>query len=78
MWFKCEDRLPPKDGIYMTAEKIGKHVIYRIIPFKKDLGDMGIDLAKYKGVSGFCDSDPEYGSFIVEPEAWKYIERYRG
>lgn len=77
MWIKCKDRLPPKDGIYMTAEKYGEHIVYRIVPYVRDLG-RGRYMPGYEGKSGFYDSDPEYGSFVIKPEAWKYIEKYRG
>ena len=76
MWNKCTDRLPTKDGIYLTVEMFNGHNIYRIAAYRKNLGNVfGLD--EYSGKSGFYDSDPEWGSFVIEPEAWKWIERYR-
>lgn len=78
MWFKCEDRLPPKDGIYMTVEQGFMHShLYRIATYKKNLGKV-IGLEEHRGESGFYDSDSEWGSFVVKPLAWHYIERYEG
>lgn len=76
MWFKCKDKLPNKDGTYLTVEKFGGHNIYRIAGFRKNLGTLGY-MPEYDGQCGFYDSDPEWGSFVIKPEAWKYIEEYK-
>ena len=76
VWNKCTDRMPTKNGIYLTVERFNGHNIYRIAAYRKNLGNVfGLD--EYSGKSGFYDSDPEWGSFVIEPEAWKWIERYR-
>ena len=78
MWFKCKDKQPHKDGVYLTVEHGFMHSeIYRVARFRKNLGTV-IGLEEYHGKSGFYDSDSEWGAFIIKPEAWKYIEKYRG
>lgn len=77
MWNKCTNRMPNKDGTYLIVQKFNGHNIYRVAIYKKDLGNV-IGLEEYRGKNGFYDSDSEWGSFVVEPDAWKYIEKYRG
>ena len=78
MWIKCKDKLPPKDGIYMKVERgFMNSYIYRIATFRKNLEKV-VGLEEYKNESGFYDSDSEWGAFVIKPEAWKYIEKYRG
>ena len=67
--------MPTKDGTYLTVQMFGNHIIYRIAEYRKNLGNV-IGLEEYRGKNGFYDSDPEWGSFVIEPEAWKWIERY--
>ena len=78
MWIKCKDGLPNKNGTYMTAEcGFMGHTIYRIAQFNKNLGSV-FGLEEHEGKSGFYDYDSEWGNCFIEPEAWKYIEKYRG
>lgn len=78
MWFKCKDRLPKKNGTYMTAERgFMNNTIYRVARFNKNLGGV-FGLEEHEGKSGFYDYDSEWGNCFIEPEAWKYIEKYRG
>lgn len=76
MWIKCSKKLPNDNGLYLTVQKFGHHNIYRIARYMKNLGDV-IGLEEFDGVSGFYDSDPEWGSFVIEPEAWAEIEKYK-
>ena len=77
MWNKCTNRMPTKDGIYLTVERLYGRNIYRITTYRKNLGSVfGLD--EYDGKNGFYDSDSEWGSFVIEPDAWKWIERYKG
>lgn len=75
MWIKCKDRLPNKDGIYLVVQRLGKYNIYRIATYRQNLGNT-FGLEEYDGEKGFYDSDSEWGSFVVEPEAWQTIEEY--
>lgn len=78
MWHKCKDGMPKKDGLYFTATKIGAHVFYCVNAYWNDLGDTNI-LTDYKGESGFVDSDPDWGLFVLDRvDAWQEIEEYKG
>ena len=75
MWIKCNEKMPNNNGLYLTAERFNHHDIYRIVRFMRNLGDV-IGLEEYDGVSGFYDSDPEWGAYKVEPDVWQPIEKY--
>lgn len=78
MWNKCSEKLPNNDGLYLTAESgFTNNYIYRLARYKNNLGN-AIGLEDYDGESGFYDSDPEWGSFVIKPEAWQPIEKYIG
>lgn len=77
MWFKCEERLPNRDGTYFIVHKFRDNNGYGVANFRKNLGKV-IGLSEYEGQSGFYDSDSEWGTFVTYPTAWKYIERYEG
>jgi len=76
MWIKCSEKLPNENGLYLIAERFNGHGgIYRIARFMRNLGDV-IGLEDHDGECGFYESDPEWGSYKVEPEVWQPIEKY--
>ena len=77
MWLNCKDKLPNRDGTYFIVHRFNTHNVYGAAEFRKNLGK-AIGLSEHEGESGFYEHEPEWGSFVTYPTAWKYIEKYRG
>ena len=77
-WIPCSERLPEKDGQYLTVNIVLDDVlVYKTLHFTRDLYEIDdFDFANSKGKSGWYCYDEEYGYCKCDVEAWMPIKPY--
>ena len=79
-WINVKDRLPTEEKPYLITQDCFGYKTMTVAHWSNDLCKLSeIDFYYMDGKSGFWDSDPEWGKYLIDDVvAWCEIEPYEG